>query len=135
VDSVASQVAYLPFDYKALTWAKPGDWKWLAIPVEPAWLPELVPPAAVLGTISSAASEATGIPAALPLIAAAGDKACEVLGSGALDPHVGAISLGTTATINTTHRRYAEVIPVVPTYPAAVPGAYSLEVQVLRGTG
>ena len=56
-----------------------------------------------------------------------------MLGSGALDPSIGAISLGTTATINTTHRRYVEVIPVVPPYPAAIPGAYSLEVQVYRG--
>ena len=133
VDSVAAQVGYLPFDYKALRWANPGDWKWQAVPVEPAWLPRLVPPGGVLGTISAFAAEATGIPAGLPLIAAAGDKACEVLGSGALDPHVGAISLGTTASINTTHRRYVEVIPVVPPYPAAVPGAYSLEVNVYRG--
>jgi sugar (pentulose or hexulose) kinase len=86
-----------------------------------------------LGTITDEAAAATGIPAGLPLIAAAGDKACEVLGSGALAPHVGAISLGTTATINTTHRRYVEVIRIVPPYPAAVPGAYTLEVQVYRG--
>ena len=133
VDSVASQVGYVPFDYRGLGWAKASDWTWLAVPGEREWLPELVPPAGVLGTISAAAAEATGIPEGLTLIAAAGDKACEVLGSGALDPHIGAISLGTTATINTTHRRYVEVIPVVPPYPAAVPGAYSLEVQVLRG--
>ncbi len=133
VDSVASQVGYLPFDYRALRWAKPGDWKWQAIQLDAAWLPELVAPGGVLGTITAEAAEATGIPAGLPLIAAAGDKACEVLGSGAYDPHVGAISLGTTATFNTTHRRYVEVIPLVPPYPAAVPGAYSLEVQVFRG--
>ena len=101
--------------------------------MERAWLPDLVPPGGRLGAISPAAAELTGIPVGLPLIAAAGDKACEVLGSGALDPHVGAISLGTTATFNTTHRRYVEVVPVVPPYPAAVPGAYSLEVQVYRG--
>ncbi len=132
-DSVAGQVGYVPFDYKALAWAGSGDWKWQAIPVERAWLPELVPPGGRLGVISTAASEATGIPAGLPLIAAAGDKACEVLGSGALDPHIGAISLGTTATFNTTHRRYVEVVPLVPPYPAAVADAYSLEVQVYRG--
>jgi sugar (pentulose or hexulose) kinase len=56
-----------------------------------------------------------------------------VLGSGALEPHIGAVSLGSSASINTTHRRYVEVIPIVPPYPAAVPGAYSLEVQVFRG--
>lgn len=133
VDSVGSQVGYVPFDYRRLAWAASSDWKWLAVPIRPDWLPELVPPAGTLGAISRAACEATGIPEGLPLIAAAGDKACEVLGSGALDPHVGAISLGTTATFNTTHRRYVEVIPIVPPYPAAVPGAYSLEVNVYRG--
>jgi sugar (pentulose or hexulose) kinase len=133
VDSVASQVGYLPFDYKALRWAGAGDWKWLAVPVRREWLPELAAPGGHVGTITRAAAEATGIPEGLPIVAAAGDKACEVLGSGALDPHVGAISLGTTATFNTTHRRYVEVIPVVPPYPAAVPGAYSLEVNVYRG--
>jgi sugar (pentulose or hexulose) kinase len=132
-DSVAAQVGYIPFDYKAVAWAGPGDWKWQAAPVERVWLPELVPPGGRLGEITTAAAETTGIPAGLPVVAAAGDKACEVLGSGALDPHVGAISLGTTATFNTTHRRYVEVVPVVPPYPAAVPGSYSLEVQVSRG--
>ena len=134
VDSVASQVGYLPFDYKRLAWAAEGDWRWQAVPVRREWLPELVPPGAALGhDLGQRAAEATGIPAGLPLIAAAGDKACEVLGSGALEPHIGAISLGTTASVNTTHRRYVEVIPIVPPYPAAVPGAYSLEVQVYRG--
>ena len=133
VDSVAAQVGYVPFDYKRQAWAKAGDWRWLALPVRPEWLPRLVPPGQSLGTITPAAAEATGIPAGLPLIASAGDKACEVLGSSALEPHVGAISLGTTASINTTHRRYVEVIPIVPPYPAAVPDAYSLEVQVYRG--
>ncbi len=133
VDSVASQVGYVPFDYRALRWAGAGDWRWQATGIDPAWLPELVPPGGELGTVSAAAAAFTGIPEGLPLVAAAGDKACEVLGSGALDPHVGAISLGTTASINTTHRRYVEVIPIVPPYPAAVPGAYSLEVQVYRG--
>ena len=133
MDSVAAQVGYVPFDYKALAWAGPGDWKWQAAPVQRAWLPELVPPGGRLGEITARRPGCTGIPAGLPLVAAAGDKACEVLGSGALEPHVGAISLGTTATFNTTHRRYVEVVPVVPPYPAAVPGAYSLEVQVYRG--
>jgi len=132
-DSIAAQVGYLPFDYKGLDWAAPGDWKWLAVPVRREWLPELVRPGDRIGEITAVAAETTGIPAGLPVIAAAGDKACEALGSGALDPHVGAISLGTTATFNTTHRRYVEVIPMVPPYPAAIPDAYSLEVQVYRG--
>ena len=133
VDSVGCQVGYMPFDYKGLQWAGSRDWKWQAVPMDPAILPELVPPAGLLGTITPAAAEATGIPAGLPLIAAAADKACEVIGSGCLEPHVGCLSYGTTATINTTHRRYIEIIPLIPPYPAAVPETYSLELQIPRG--
>jgi sugar (pentulose or hexulose) kinase len=133
VDSVGSQVGYLPFDYKRLAWAKPGDWRWTAAPVDPAWLPELVKPGGRLGELTATAAAVVGLPAGTPLIAAAADKACEVLGSGALEPHVGSLSYGTSATVNTTQRRYVESVPLVPPYPAAVPGAYSLEVQVYRG--
>jgi sugar (pentulose or hexulose) kinase len=129
-DSVACQVAYLPFDYKGLRWASPRDWKWQALPMDPALLPDLVPPAGRLGQISAQASQATGIPEGLPLIAAGADK---VLGAGCLEPHIACLGYGTTATVNTTHRKYVEVIPLIPPYPAAVPGRYSLEIQVYRG--
>lgn len=133
VDSVGCQVGYIPFDYKHQRWSSKWDWKWLAVPMDKAMLPDLVPPAEPLGEISPAASEATGIPAGLPLIAAAADKACEVIGAGCLEPHIGCLSYGTTATINTTHRKYIEIVPLIPPYPAAVPGAYSLELQIYRG--
>ena len=95
-------------------------------------LPDLVQPGERLGQITAQAADATGIPVGMPVIAAAADKACEVLGVGALEPHIGALSYGTTATLNTTQRRYVEAIPMIPPYPAAVPGAYSLEIQVMR---
>jgi sugar (pentulose or hexulose) kinase len=133
VDSLAAQVGYLPFDFKQLAWAKPGDWRWQAAPVDPAWLPELVAPGDQLGELTAEAAALVGLPAGTPVFAAAADKACEVIGSGALEPHVGALSYGTAATINTTQRRYVEAIPLVPPYPAAIPRAYSLEVQVYRG--
>jgi sugar (pentulose or hexulose) kinase len=133
VDSVACQVGYVTFDYKAQAWSKPWDWKWQAVPMDLRILPDLVPAAAPLGQISADASSATGIPQGLPLIAAAADKATEVLGAGCLEPHIGCLSYGTTATINTTHKRYIEVIPLLPPYPAAVPGRYSFEIQIYRG--
>jgi sugar (pentulose or hexulose) kinase len=133
VDSIACQVGYLPFDYKNLRWASAGDWKWKAVPMPPDILPELIPPTGFLGEITTQASQQTGIPSGLPLIAAAADKACEVIGAGCLEPHMGCLSYGTTATINTTHYKYVEVIPLIPPYPSAVPGAYSLEVQIYRG--
>ena len=133
VDSVGCQVGYIPFDYKGLRWAPRWDWKWQAVPMDPHMLPDLVPPASPLGEITPEAAEATGIPKGLPLIAAAADKACEVIGAGCLEPQIGCLSYGTTATINTTHRKYIEVIPLIPPYPSAVPGAYSLEIQIYRG--
>jgi sugar (pentulose or hexulose) kinase len=133
VDSVGCQVGYMPFDYKRLRWSSDRDWKWQAVPMARSLLPDLVPPAGLLGEITPAAAEATGLPAGLPLIAAAADKACEVIGSGSLAPHVGCLSYGTTATLNSTHQRYVEIIPLIPPYPAAVPNTYSLEVQIYRG--
>ncbi len=133
VDSVGCQVGYMPFDYKNLRWSKSWDWKWQVLPIRPTMLIDLLPPASILGEISLEASQQTGIPKGLPLIAAASDKACEVIGAGCLDPQIGCLSYGTTATINTTQKRYIEVIPLIPPYPAAVPGAYSLEIQIYRG--
>ena len=133
VDSVGSQVGYIPFDYRRLRWASTWSWKWRCLPVAMDQLPQLVPPGEILGTISRQASLETGIPAGLPLVAAAADKACEVIGSGSLDSSVGCLSYGTTATINVTHRRYIEPIPLLPAYPSAVPGSHSVEVQVFRG--
>jgi len=133
VDSVGCQVGYVPFDYKNLAWAKKWDWKWQALIMDEAKLPDLIPPADTLGEITTEAAEQSGIPVGLPLIASAADKATEVLGAGCLEPHIGCLSYGTTATINTTHTKYTEVIPLIPPYPAAVPGAYSLEVQIYRG--
>jgi sugar (pentulose or hexulose) kinase len=133
VDSAGCQVGYMPFDYKSLEWAKPSDWKWQAVPMDRRVLPDLVQPTGRLGEVTKEASEATGIPAGLPVIAAAADKACEVIGAGCLEPYVGCISYGTTATINTTNKKYVEVIPLIPPYPSAVPNAYSLEIQIYRG--
>jgi sugar (pentulose or hexulose) kinase len=133
VDSVAAQVGYLPFHYKRLAWAKAGDWRRAAAPIDPAWLPELIKPGDRLGDLTAAAASVIGLATGTPVIAAAADKACEVLGSGALEPYIGSLSYGTTATLNTTQRRYVEAVPLVPPYPAAIPGAYTLEVQVYRG--
>lgn len=133
VDSVGSQVGYIPFDYKRQRQSASWDWKWRVLPFEPTLLPDLKPPGQILGGITAAASEATGIPEGLPLVAAAADKACEVIGSGSLESHIGCLSYGTTATINVTHKKYIEPIPLLPAFPSAIPGYYAVEVQVYRG--
>jgi sugar (pentulose or hexulose) kinase len=133
VDSSGCQVGFVPFDYKRLDWASPADFKWQAIAVRRQQLPRLVPPGGRLGVLTAAAGEALGLPAGVPLTAAAADKACEVLGSGATAADTAQLSFGTTATINTTQTRYVEVQRMLPAYPAAVPGAWNTEIQIYRG--
>jgi sugar (pentulose or hexulose) kinase len=123
----------VPFDYKHQKWAKSSDMKWKMFPIDPSMLPRLVKPSELLGHISAKASRETGIPVGLPIIAAAADKACEVLGAGCLSPEIGCLSYGTTATIETTNPKYVEIIPFFPPYPSAVPGAYNTEVMIYRG--
>jgi len=132
-DSTGCQVGYLPFDFKRHAWARAGDWRWPALGLEPEMLPELVAPGERLGQITPEAAEATGIPEGLPVVAAAADKACEVLGSGALTADTACLSFGTTATANLPTRDYFEAIPLLPAYPAAVPGLWCSEVQIFRG--
>lgn len=133
MDSTGCMVGYIPFDYKKQTWAPHSHWKWKALPVNPEVLPDLAFPGQQMGVVTRQAAEATGLPEGLPVIAGASDKACEVLGSGCLDPHQACIGYGTTATINVNSKKYIEPIPLIPPYPSACPGSYNMEVQIFRG--
>ncbi|RMF13592.1 MAG: carbohydrate kinase [Gammaproteobacteria bacterium] len=133
VDSVGSQVGYVPFDYKRLDWAAPRDWRWQALPITREQLPDLIPPCTPAGQLRPEPAQALGVRPGLPVIAAAADKACEILGSGGLEPGLAALSFGTTATINTTRKCYTEVTRFIPPYPSAVPEHFSTEVMIYRG--
>jgi len=132
-DSVASQVGYLPFDYKQQRWASHHHWLWQALQVKPHQVPELVKPGAKIGGLTPVAAQALDLPAGLPVYAAGADKACEVLGAGAIAPHIANISYGTTATLNTCHKRHLSPQPLVPAYPAVIANSYNAEVAVQRG--
>lgn len=132
-DSVGSQVGYLPFDYRKHRWAGPRDFKWKTMPVKSHMLPELVRPGERIGSLTTEAAAHLGLRPGLPVLAAASDKACEILGSGGLSPEIGCMSYGTTATINTTSKRYVEPVRLMPPYPSALPGHYSTEVMIYRG--
>jgi sugar (pentulose or hexulose) kinase len=56
---------------------------------------QLQQPGEIAGHVTAAASAATGIPAGLPVVVTANDKAVEALGSGSLDDRTALISLGT----------------------------------------
>ena len=132
-DSAGSQVGYVPFDFKKQDWCADSDWKWHSMAIKRYMLPALTTVGEPLGAITADAAEATGLPEGLPVIAGAADKACEVLGVGALEAGVASVSCGTTATINTTRSHYVEVVPFMPAYPAALPEHFNTEIQVFRG--
>lgn len=56
---------------------------------------DLVMPGEQLGTLTTAAAGKTGLPAGVPVIATANDKAVEALGAGLQDPQTLLLSLGT----------------------------------------
>ena len=86
-----------------LQWPIDTDtWQWSDDPalfetfnVTPDMLLELQKPGEVAGYVTATASRATGIPAGLPVVTTANDKAVEALGSGSLDESTALVSLGT----------------------------------------
>jgi sugar (pentulose or hexulose) kinase len=87
----------------ALQWPIDTDtWQWNADPavlrqfnVRREQLFDLVMPGTVAGHVTADAAAATGIPAGLPVVVTANDKAVEALGSGSLDDDTALVSLGT----------------------------------------
>lgn len=133
IDSVASQIGHLPFDYKKQVWAQKHQLSKKFFPVETNKLPILVPPGDHLGTITSRAAEQTGIKKGTPVIACGSDKGCETLGAGVVSPEMASLSFGTTATVQILSEKYVEPIKYLPSYPASVPGLYNPEVEIFRG--
>lgn len=133
VDSAANIFGTVPFDVRTAKWVGPNTINGRLFPIEDEKLPTLVPAGQILGEVTSAAAGATGLRAGVPVVAAASDKACDVVGAGCLTPDQGSISFGTTATFNVPTAKYIELERFLPPFPAAVPGEFHTEVSVLRG--
>ena len=131
-DGAANQVGHIPFDYRNRRWMKKGLSKCVAdIPVEK--LVDLVDSPGTVGYINEETSRRTGIPAGLPLISTATDKACEALGLSVMTEDKAAVSLGTASTIQFCSPHYFEPSPFLPSYPSVMPGFYNGEYQLYRG--
>jgi len=132
-DSVASQIGHIPMHYKKLRWCSKRELNARLFPIEPSKLPELVPPGDVIGTVTKKASQETGIAQGTPVIACGSDKGCETIGMGVVRENAASLSFGTTATVQTTTKRYFEPLRFMPAYPAPIPGHYNPEVEIFRG--
>ncbi len=135
-DSIASQIGYVPFDYKKQKWANTKEIFEISsklFPIEKDKLPDLIKPGETIGTIAKEASEITGIPVGIPVIACGSDKGCETLGMGVTNSKMLSLSFGTTATAQTTTDEYMEPIKNFPAYPSVIPNHWNPEMEIFRG--
>ncbi|MCL1077505.1 carbohydrate kinase [Parashewanella spongiae] len=133
VDSVASQVAYLPFDYKNLTWAKGNSWRWQALACSQEQMMNLIPAAKIIGKIDKKFCEDTGLNAEIVVATAGGDKACEMFATGSGEVGIANISLGSAACISIGLKRYQESYRYMPPFPSIAENQFMNEIQLERG--
>ncbi|MEN6472708.1 MAG: FGGY-family carbohydrate kinase [Syntrophaceae bacterium] len=134
-DSTGMVAGIWPFDYKAMRWYGTGfGFIYKAFGIEPRHLVDLYPPDKVLGHITTDASLATGLPEGLPVVVGAGDKQCELLGAGAIDPSIAVISFGTATAMEVITRSYISDPKMrFFTWPAALPKTWDIEMFIYRG--
>ena len=94
VDTAANYRGVWPIDPATLRWSTdPSAYEATGMPRD--LLFELVDPGDRLGEVTEAAAATTGLPAGIPVIATANDKAVEALGAGLAQPDQLLLSLGT----------------------------------------
>jgi sugar (pentulose or hexulose) kinase len=96
-DTRSNYVGPWPIDPDTLAWYEDSD-RFDAYTTPREMLFELVDPATVLGKITDTAAGATGIPAGIPVVSTANDKAVEGLGAGLVNDGTVLVSLGTYIT-------------------------------------
>ena len=93
-DSAANHEGQWPIDKDTWQWSEDREvLKTFNIPKDKLF--DLVMPGDVLGYVTKAASGQTGIPAGIPVVATANDKAVEALGAGLFPGRTALVSLGT----------------------------------------
>ncbi|NDL67756.1 FGGY-family carbohydrate kinase [Anaerotalea alkaliphila] len=133
LDCPANQVGHIPFNYRKFRWESPWGLKAWVFQIPREKLCRLVEPGVPIGPLLPSVAGELGLPPGVLVHAAGSDKGCETLGVGCLEEGRAAVSLGTSATIQTTAGRYYETERFIPPFPAVVPGSYNPEVQVYRG--
>lgn len=128
-DCAQAQVGYLPYLHRYARWAPAGHWMWSALPLRRTMLPKLVEAGKAIAPLRPALAQRWRLPQHLPVVACAGDKAMEALGSGCLHSATAAVSLGTQITLHQPLRRYRPAQPPWPLFNSARPGYYLDEID------
>ena len=130
-DSAASYQGMWPLDPVTRQWSQDPDVV-ASTGLAEHLLPTLVDPGELLGTVTAAAAEATGLPVGLPVHATGNDKAVEALGCGLVDPGTTLLSLGTYIAAMTVAEEHRPDAPGFWLNGAAVPGRFLVESGGIR---
>ena len=133
IDGVSNFTGHYPVWYRKKKWYKDGALKGRIFGIPNRMLCEIKDAGEYLATISDAFAEEVGLPKGIKLYASGSDKACETVGLGALSRDIAAVSYGTACSIEVSNQKYYEPEPFLPSYAAAVPGWYNMDVQIYRG--
>ncbi|PKH20885.1 sugar kinase [Enterobacterales bacterium CwR94] len=130
-DTCANYIGWWPMDDNT------GDWShdtadFQRCNLQREMLFEVVKPGAILGKVTATAASTSGLPAGLPIVATAHDKAVEALGAGALSPGTALVSLGTYigAMVHGSSQRHSA--QHFWSFQSAVPGAFLYECMGVR---
>jgi sugar (pentulose or hexulose) kinase len=130
-DTRANYVGPWPIDPASLEWYGDGAiFDSYTTPRE--MLFKLVDPSTVLGTITEAASAATGIPSGIPVVSTSNDKALEGLGAGLVNDGTVLVSLGTYITSMMVGDEYNPNMASYWSNPGAIKGEYLYESGGIR---
>lgn len=81
-------------DIRRLDW---GEEVCRAGNVDPDWLPPVGKPGAMVGSLSEAAAQETGLPAGIALCRGGGDQQCAAVGAGVIRQGLAEVTIGTSA--------------------------------------
>lgn len=123
----------LLFDHASRTWSQEIVSK---LDLDAALLPPTFEGPDITGGLTPEASAATGLAVGTPVVAGGGDQAASAVGTGAIDPGVVTVSLGTSGVVfAATDRPSFEPAGRVHAFPHAVPDRWHLMGVMLSAAG
>ena len=123
VDSCSASLADEFYDLKKSDW---NERRLELFGISREKLTDLVLPGSTLGYVNEIGAKESGLPSGLPIIAGAGDKMCEGLGVGIIEPNIASISCGTLTTVQTISDNYIPKDDFL-TFTSAIPKMWNYE--------
>ncbi len=119
---VSDAAGTLLYDVRRREWSTPVL---EGLGLDPAWLPRVAESAEVVGTVTEAAANATGLKAGTPVVAGGADNTCGAIGAGVVRPGQALVSIGSSGVVfvpTATPQLHPEGI--VHTFVHSVPGTW-----------